>query len=55
MIQIGEIYQTNKGYKVKIVRLLKTGYYLATGPDNNAMTFDRKGVSVMYVDLFLML
>lgn len=55
MIEIGETYKTNQGFEVKILRELKTGYFLASGPDKKTHIFDRKGVSSMYVNLFLML
>lgn len=55
MIEIGKTYRTNQGYEVKIIRELKMGYYLASGPENKNHVFDRKGVSAMYVNLFLML
>lgn len=58
MIEIGRTYKTNQGFEVVVVKETRPGYYLAEQNDESgsrSLVFDRKGVSAMYVNLFLML
>lgn len=58
MVQIGATYKTNKGFEVTIVKEWREGYFMAKQcSEGNCrfLIFDRKGVSAMYVNLFLML
>ena len=57
-VEIGKTYKTNKGEDVKIVKEIRQGYFLGKRCDDSGcqfFMFDRKGVSAMYVNLFLML
>lgn len=56
MIEIGQPYKTNKGYSVTVLKEVREGYFLTKKQDEEKyLIVDRKGVSVVYVDLFLML
>ena len=57
-VEIGKTYKTNKGFEIRVLKETRPGYYLAEQNDESgsrSLIFDRKGVSAMYVNLFLML